>query len=227
MPDRSLTCSRVGTLPGPPNQPGFIDLTKSLPPRAMTSTHLDRLAAASSSGRPAVRPAAVGRDPRSSGGYSADLARLVEQRLLEHPLLRERVARLRTIPGVGAITALTSAVEIGDPTRGRKIPRPQQTFFGVVVVPDRPGAVKGARFARRSEPLTARTDLDTLCLPPALQPNHDPVQHKAVAGACGGAVMTNGGRARASAPHGTRPTFVVDRSNRSVGQTAGHKRMRK
>ena len=26
---------------------------------------------------------------------------------------------------------------------------------------DRPGAVKGARFARRSEPLTARTDLES------------------------------------------------------------------
>ena len=79
----------------------------------------------------------------------------------------------------------------------------------------------------RSEDEPFRQIMGTLCLPPALQPNHDPVQHKAVAGACGGAVMTNGGRARASAPHGTRPTFVVDRSNRSVGQTAGHKRMRK
>ena len=54
---------------------------------------------------------------------SAELARLVEKRLLEHPLLRERVARLQTIPGVGAITALTWAVEIGDPRRFRSLDR--------------------------------------------------------------------------------------------------------
>ena len=29
MPDRSLTCSRAGVPPCPPNQPGFSDLTKS------------------------------------------------------------------------------------------------------------------------------------------------------------------------------------------------------
>ena len=29
MPDRSLTCSRAGVPPCPPNPPGFIDLTKS------------------------------------------------------------------------------------------------------------------------------------------------------------------------------------------------------
>ncbi len=54
---------------------------------------------------------------------SAELARLVEKRLLEHPLLCERVARLQTIPGVGAITALTWAVEIGDPRRFRSLDR--------------------------------------------------------------------------------------------------------
>ena len=32
MPDRSLTCSRAGALPCPPNPPGFIDLTKSSAP---------------------------------------------------------------------------------------------------------------------------------------------------------------------------------------------------
>ena len=32
MPDRSLTCSRAGAPPGPPNPPGFIDLTKSSAP---------------------------------------------------------------------------------------------------------------------------------------------------------------------------------------------------
>ena len=33
------------------------------------------------------------------------------------PLLKERLRRLRTVPGVGPITALTWALEIGDYTR--------------------------------------------------------------------------------------------------------------
>jgi transposase len=37
--------------------------------------------------------------------------------LLAHPDLQERVRRLRTIPGVGEVTALTWALEIGEPER--------------------------------------------------------------------------------------------------------------
>lgn len=37
--------------------------------------------------------------------------------LCKHPLLRKRVEILRTIDGVGAVTALTWALEIGDPER--------------------------------------------------------------------------------------------------------------
>jgi transposase len=37
------------------------------------------------------------------------------------PLLKERLRRLRTVPGVGPITALTWALEIGDYTRFRSI----------------------------------------------------------------------------------------------------------
>jgi transposase len=37
------------------------------------------------------------------------------------PLLAERLKRLRTVPGVGPITALTWALEIGDFTRFRSI----------------------------------------------------------------------------------------------------------
>ena len=54
---------------------------------------------------------------------SLAVARLIEKRLLEHPLLAERTARLRTIPGVGAITALTWALEIGVPSRFASIDR--------------------------------------------------------------------------------------------------------
>lgn len=39
------------------------------------------------------------------------------QKLLAHPELRERVERLTTIEGIGEITALTWALEIGDPGR--------------------------------------------------------------------------------------------------------------
>jgi transposase len=37
--------------------------------------------------------------------------------LTEHPILRERVELLESIPGVGEVTALTWALEIGDPRR--------------------------------------------------------------------------------------------------------------
>ena len=37
------------------------------------------------------------------------------------PLLKERLRRLRTVPGVGPITALTWALEIGDYTRFRRL----------------------------------------------------------------------------------------------------------
>lgn len=39
------------------------------------------------------------------------------QGLRDHPQLRERVRRLMTIPGVGEVTALTWALEVGDPQR--------------------------------------------------------------------------------------------------------------
>lgn len=41
----------------------------------------------------------------------------LERGLRDHPLLAERVRRLMTIDGVGLITALTWALEVGDPSR--------------------------------------------------------------------------------------------------------------
>jgi transposase len=41
--------------------------------------------------------------------------------LQRDPLLAERIKRLRTVPGVGAITALTWALEIGEVSRFRSI----------------------------------------------------------------------------------------------------------
>src|SRR5713226_757597 len=41
--------------------------------------------------------------------------------LQRDPLLCERIKRLRTVPGVGPITALTWALEIGDVSRFRSV----------------------------------------------------------------------------------------------------------
>jgi transposase len=43
--------------------------------------------------------------------------------LQEHPLLAERLKRLMTIPGIGEVTALTWALEVGDPGRFRSVKR--------------------------------------------------------------------------------------------------------
>jgi transposase len=52
---------------------------------------------------------------RRSGKLEYDLVSSMER----DPLVRERLRRLRTVPGVGSITALTCALEIGDYTRFR------------------------------------------------------------------------------------------------------------
>jgi transposase len=52
-----------------------------------------------------------------------DTSRRLRAGLREHPLLAERVERLMTIPAVGEITALTWALEIGDPARFGSIAR--------------------------------------------------------------------------------------------------------
>jgi transposase len=50
---------------------------------------------------------------RQSGKLEYDLVSSLER----DPLLRDRLRRLRTVPGVGSITALTWALEVGDYTR--------------------------------------------------------------------------------------------------------------
>ena len=47
--------------------------------------------------------------------------KLLKKRLLAEPALQQRVERLRSIRGVGAITALTWALEVDDPNRFRSI----------------------------------------------------------------------------------------------------------
>ena len=47
--------------------------------------------------------------------------------LQRDPLLADTIERLRTIPGVGPITALTWALEMGDVSRFRSIRKPSAT----------------------------------------------------------------------------------------------------
>ncbi len=56
--------------------------------------------------------------------FETNQKRLVNA-LVEHPVLAERVKRLMTIPGVGQVTALTWALEIGDPHRFTSVKKAQ------------------------------------------------------------------------------------------------------
>jgi transposase len=50
-------------------------------------------------------------------GFIRDQTRFVLQKLERHPELKERIELLRSIPGVGPITALTWILEIWNPYR--------------------------------------------------------------------------------------------------------------
>ena len=54
--------------------------------------------------------------------FDQNQGRLLRE-LREHPILAERVRRLMTIPGVGEVTALTWALEIGEPERFGSVKR--------------------------------------------------------------------------------------------------------
>lgn len=54
---------------------------------------------------------------RSQQSVFDSLQRRLKAQLARHPLLAERVERLMTIPGVGEVTALVWALEVGDPHR--------------------------------------------------------------------------------------------------------------
>ena len=54
---------------------------------------------------------------RQGVDFFQSLQKGVKDQLLKHPLLKERVARLMGIEGVGEITALTWALEVGEPQR--------------------------------------------------------------------------------------------------------------
>ena len=58
---------------------------------------------------------------RSSVEFFQDLERTLKNGLVWHPLLRERIELLMSIPGVGEITALTWALEVGEPDRFKQI----------------------------------------------------------------------------------------------------------
>ena len=54
---------------------------------------------------------------RSGVEFFQDLQSTLKNSLVRHPLLRERVELLMSIPGVGEVTALTWALEVGEPQR--------------------------------------------------------------------------------------------------------------
>jgi transposase len=54
---------------------------------------------------------------RQGVDFFQSLQKGVKDQLVKHPLLKERVARLMSIRGVGEITALTWALEVGEPQR--------------------------------------------------------------------------------------------------------------
>ena len=60
-------------------------------------------------------------------GRSQKLDYALVSSLERDPLLKERLRRLRTVPGVGPITALTWALEIGDFTRFTRSSKPSAT----------------------------------------------------------------------------------------------------
>ena len=70
---------------------------------------------ASQSIRPLLRPC------REQIDRSIRLDTTLLRSLERDPLLSDRLKRLRTIPGVGSITALTWALEVGDTSRFRSI----------------------------------------------------------------------------------------------------------
>jgi transposase len=59
----------------------------------------------------------LARMSRDAAEFFETLQKRLVKGLTDHPEIRERVRRLRSIPGVGEITALTWALEIGDPSR--------------------------------------------------------------------------------------------------------------
>ena len=97
--------------------------------------------------------------------------RLLLNHLNTHPQLSERVRLLRTIPGVGEVTALTWALEIGDPHRFRSEDR-AMSYCGLVT-PLQESAGK-----RYRQPLSKKRNphLQTILIEAAhLAPRYHPV----------------------------------------------------
>lgn len=122
---------------------------------------------------------------------SLEMFQLTQQALLkrlrEDPLLAERVRLLETIPGVGQITALTWAVEIGDPHRFRSAAR-AMSYCGLVS-PYQESAGKQYRqpLSKKRNPHRQRVLIEAAHLAPryhpALRALYEKVQREADSGA--------------------------------------------
>jgi transposase len=70
--------------------------------------------------------------------------------LQRDPVLADRIKRLRTVPGVGPITALTWALEIGDVSRFRTIKNAVSVVVENWTVQSRQGSIHERRSATES-----------------------------------------------------------------------------
>lgn len=115
-------------------------------------------------------------------------------KLVEHEQLHDRVERLRTVPGVGEITALTWAVEIGEPSRFGSIGR-TQSYCGLTSAQDT--SAETSKRHRLSKKRNKRLQC-ALIEAAKLGPSHSPLLRKIY------------DRAR-SRSHANRATIIVAR----------------
>ena len=113
--------------------------------------------------------------------------RLLLKGLSANPLLAERVRLLETIPGVGEVTALSWALEIGDPHRFRSVDR-AVSYCGLVS-PHQESAGKQYRqpLSKKRNPHLQRVLIEAAHLAPRYHPPlrqlYDKVQREVHAGA--------------------------------------------
>ena len=107
---------------------------------------------------------------------------LLVERLKTHPSLAERVRRLRTIAGVGEVTALTWVLEIGDPHRFRSAKK-ASSYCGLCGdYSQSAGKVKRGPLSKKRNPHLQTILVEAAKLAPRWNPQLAAVYEKEVAG---------------------------------------------